>query len=173
VGFKLHDGTEVSTEHLGSVEIRCPCEVIGRDLLIRVDYRNHCFTEAYDTKTHKPEQILFTEATDRHRVFCPIRYSLSHRLPALIAALPTKRVHQTGQLRNYVYVVPLEVDGQHYEIYFMLQRATGDDKADLRLTVESAYPNGGHNVRKRPRQIRFVVLAHKVLMNQPIRFAAR
>jgi hypothetical protein len=63
--------------------------------------------------------------------------------------------------------------GQHYEIYFMLQRASGGETADLRLTVESAYPNGGFNVRKRPREIRFIVLAHKVLTNQRIHFAAR
>jgi hypothetical protein len=55
----------------------------------------------------------------------------------------------------------------------MLQRAAADDKVDLRLTVESAYPNGGTNIRKRPRTIRFMVLAHKVLTNQPVRFAPR
>lgn len=89
------------------------------------------------------------------------------------ALSPNRKVHQTAQLRNYVYVVPLEVDGKNYEIYFMLQRASGGEMADLRLTIESAHPNGGFNVRKRPREIRFVVLAHKVLTKQRVHFAPR
>jgi hypothetical protein len=171
--LKLHDGQEVSVGHLAPTMIACPCEPIGRSLAIRVTFANHCYTEKYDRGIHRPEQILLTEAPDRHRVFCPVRYGLSHRLPKLVASLPNRKVHQTAQLRNYVYVVPLEVEGQHYEIYFMLQRASGGETADLRLTVESAYPNGGFNVRKRPREIRFIVLAHKVLTNQRIHFAAR
>jgi hypothetical protein len=78
------------------------------------------------------------------------------------------------QQRNYVYVVPLEIDDRPYEVYFMLQRAAKGMKADLRLTVESAYlDEDGSKFRKRPSSIRFVILAHKVLTNQPVKFAPR
>ena len=72
-----------------------------------------------------------------------------------------------------MYVAHL--DGRSpYEIYFMLQRTAGNDKVDLRLTVESAYCRDGPlNLRKRPNTIRFAVLAHKVLTDQRIRFAPR
>lgn len=171
--IRLHDGSEHSIAHLSGMELTCPCKPIGRDLTIRVAFKNHCYTEDYDPEKHQPHEILITEAKDRYRVFCPIRYALSHRLPEILVRLPNEKVHQTAQVRNYVFVVPLEVDGQFYEVYFMLQRAAANDKSDLRLTVESAYPNGGTNIRKRPNMIRFMVLAHKVLTNQPVRFAPR
>jgi hypothetical protein len=173
VQLKLHNGQVVSIGHLAPTTIACPCKQIGRDLVIRVVFTHHCYTEKYDPGCHKPEQILFTDSPDHQRVFCPIRHGLSHKLPVLVTDLPRRRVHQTAQIRNYVYVVPLEIDNQWYEIYFMLQRAAAGDEADLRLTIESAYPNGGTNIRKRPRAIRFAVLAHKVLTNQPVRFAPR
>ena len=169
---RLHTGEEHSIAHLAPMMISCPCEPIGRDLSVRVGFKNHCYTEAYDAEEHEEAEILIREGSDV-RVFCPIRYGLSKKLPGLVSAMPSKKVHQTGQSRNYVFVVPLEVEKQHYEIYFMLQRAAKDDAADLRLTIESAYANGGHNVRKRPRTIRFAVLAHKVLTNQVVRFAPR
>lgn len=154
--------------------IACPCESIGRDLVIDVIFANHCYTEKFVDGLHTVEQIILTEAEDRHRVFCPIRYELSHSLPSLIAELPNRRVHQTSQTRNYVYIVPLRIQNRPYEIYFMLQRAAPGSTSDLRLTVESAYVDeDGSNIRKRPNKIRFVVLAHKVLTNQAVRFAPR
>jgi hypothetical protein len=165
----------MSLDHLSSFTFDCPCADIERNLSIRTQFANHhCYTKKYDPTVHNSNEIICTEGRDRHRVFCPDRYKLSHSLPKLIPELPTKRVHQTSQSRNYVYVVPLEVGGNPYEIYFMLQRAAPDDAADLRLTVESAYRDDGPvNLRKRPNAIRFGVLAYKFLTNQPVRFAAR
>jgi hypothetical protein len=68
----------------------------------------------------------------------------------------------------------LSAGDQTYDIFFMLQRMARADGADLRLTVESAYPKGRPLVLpKRPNDIRFGVLAHKVFMRQPVRFAPR
>ena len=151
----IHDGNEVSIDHLAPMTIRCPCKSIGRELLIDVDFANHCYTEKFVEGVHEIEQIILTEAEDRHRVFCPIRYELSHQLPDLITALPSFKVHQTSQTRNYVYIVPLRIKNKPYEIYFMLQRGASDSPADLRLTVESAYiADDGSNVRKRPNNCR-------------------
>jgi hypothetical protein len=171
----IHNGQVMTFDHLIPFRFNCPCPDINRDLSIRAHFANHhCYTRRYDPTIHTPEEIIVTEAKDRHRVFCPERYELSRRLPKLIPELPDKRVNQTSQSRNYVYVVPLEILGNPYEIYFMLQRAAPDDAADLRLTVESAYRSDGPpNLRKRPNAIRFVVLAHKVLTNQAVRFAPR
>jgi hypothetical protein len=138
--LKLHDGREVDIGHLAPRMVACPCEPIGRDLTIRVVYKNHCYSEAFCEARHAKEEILFYDSPESPRVFCPIRHGLSHQLPALIERLPSQKVHQTPEARNYVYVVSLRVSNQIYEIYFMLQRAQPEDEADLRLTIESAYP---------------------------------
>jgi hypothetical protein len=66
------------------------------------------------------------------------------------------------------------VAGQPYNILFTLQRADGKLFADLRMTVESAYPSDGSRTRPRlPNSIRFKVLACKVLRREPVRFAPR
>jgi hypothetical protein len=170
----VHNGKVLSIDHLAPMTVKCPCTQIDRDLLVDVIFANHCYTEKFIEGLHQPEQIILTEAKDRHRIFCPTRYELSHCLPDLIKALPKSKVHQTSQQRNYVYVVKLEIEDKPYEIYFMLQRADKNSKADLRLTIESSYlDEDGLNVRKRPNSIRFMVLAYKVLTNQRIRFAPR
>jgi hypothetical protein len=88
--------------------------------------------------------------------------------------LPEKKVHQTPEERNFVYLVPLTIERKNYEIYFMLQRARPKDDEDLRLTVESAYPSeNATTFRKRPNSIRFQILAHKIFTKSPIRFAPR
>ncbi|NEW92304.1 hypothetical protein [Rhodopseudomonas sp. BR0M22] len=170
----VYCGEEMPIGHLAPMRIACPCAPMNRELLIDVGFANHCYTEKFIKGIHSPDQIVVTEARDRHRVFCPVRYKLSFRLPKLIEALPRSKVHQTSQRRNYVYVVRLELEKRPYEIYFMLQRAANNAEADLRLMVESAYlAEAGSNVSRRPNSIRFMILAYKILANQPVRFAPR
>jgi hypothetical protein len=170
-----YEGVDYPLGHLAPLLIACRCEPIGRDLAIRVTFANHCYTEAFDGTVHKREHIVLYDAPTRPRVFCPVRYGLSKRLPALVDELPTRKVHRTSSPReNYVYVVLLKEDNITYEIYFMLQRAQAGDGVDLRLTVESAYPVLVPTaLPKRPHAIRFMVLAHKVLANQPRTFGPR
>jgi hypothetical protein len=168
----VHQGQDISISHLAPFELMCPCPEV-RDLKIDIDFRNHCYTEKFDNTKHERSQIVLYDGP-HPRVFCPVRHGLSYKLPAIIKDLPTQRVHQTHERRNYVYVVPLQVDQRIYEVYFMLQRAEPNAPADLRLTVESAYPVAvPHVLPKRPNAIRFVVLARKIFLNQPVRFAAR
>lgn len=174
----LHDGQEMPIEHLAPMHMTCGCKPIKRDLLIRVIFTKHCYTEAFDAERHTKEQIILFDAPDRARVFCPTRYGLSLGLPDIMANLHTKKVNQTAERRNYVYALPLELDNQLYEIYFMLQRAGAGDRGelipDLRLTVESAYPVQVPTiVPKRANSIRFSILAYKVLKKEQVRFAAR
>lgn len=122
------------------MQLVCPCPQIGRDLVIEVDFRSHCYPEKFDPDKHTQEQILLYDAPGRPRVFCPIRYGLSARLPDIICELPKSRVFQTAQIRNYVFVTTLDISNQYYEVYFMIQRAESVHGIDLRLTVESAYP---------------------------------
>jgi hypothetical protein len=170
----LPNGEQKDIAHLAPRFLLCASSALSRDIQIKAIFQNHCYTEKFDEAKHTRDEILCYDAPDRPRCFCPTRYELSRNLPALIDDLPTKRIHQTAQVRNYVYVASLNITNQVYEIYFMLQRAAPDDEADLRLTVESAYPKIIPTVLpNRPRAIRFRVLAQKVLLNQPVRFAPR
>jgi len=160
-----YEDKEVELGHLDPMFMECPCDKIRRDLAIRVKFANHCYTEGFDATRHNRDQICLWDAPDRGRVFCPERYELSHNLPEILLGIHTKKVYQTSEQRNYVYAVPLELDSQRYEIYFMLQRALAEDReerrADLRLTVESAYPAAGAatNLPKTCGKIGFVTLS--------------
>lgn len=170
----LHNGQEMPIGHLAPTSLRCDCSKIGRDLVVRAIFANHCYTKAFDPEAHTNEQIIHYDSPERPRVFCPVRHELSYGLPTLVAELPARKVHQTAQRRNYVYVVPLEVNWQAYEIYFMIQRAQKVEGCDLRLTIESAYPVLAPAVLpKRPNNIRFRLLAYKVFAGQEVRFAPR
>jgi hypothetical protein len=105
---------------------------------------------------------------------CPIRHGLSIGLPEIVCALSDKKVFQTAEQRNYVYAVAIETPNHTYEVFFMLQRAERTPELDLRLTVESAYPVVSPTpLPKRPRAIRFTILAYKTFARQPVIFAAR
>ena len=110
------------------------------------------------------------------RAFDQRRYDLSKNLPQLIRALPTAKVHQTPERRNYVYFSVLtELDGEEYLVFFSLKKAHKGQNHDLELFVESAYPSEMDAVpsRRRPNAIRFAILALKVYKGEPVRFAAR
>jgi hypothetical protein len=170
----IFERREVSISHLAQMPISCWCDQLDHSISISVKFSHHCFTEAFDASRHDRQQIVLYERGGRARIFCPIRHKLSFRLPDIVKGLPDQRVYQTPQSRNYVYVVPTDISGQTYNIFFMLQRADGDLFADLRMTVESAYPSDGSGTRsKRPNSIRFKVLAYKVLRREPVRFAPR
>jgi hypothetical protein len=169
-----HGGQEVSLTHLGPRIIRCPCEPIKRDLLIRVSFANHCYTEAFSASRHTTVEIVLYDSPSRPRVFCPLRHSLSFKLPGLLDGLPSMSVHQTPEKRNYVYMSPNVIEGRPYEIYFMLQRAQSRDDVDLKLTVESAYlADSTKSLPKRPNSIRFKILACKIFSKRPVKFAPR
>lgn len=170
----IHNGHEVSLAHLEPMTIKCPCQEIKRDLLIRVAFTSHCYTEAFDAALHARDQIVLYDSPQRPRVFCENRHRLSVYLPELVAKFPSQKVQQTFVQRNYVYEAKVELEAVPYEIYFMIQRADSEKGVDLRLTVESAYPSEEvPDLRKRPRHIRFSVLAYKTLARQPIKFSAR
>jgi hypothetical protein len=93
----IHDGRVMKLDHLRPFTFECPRPNIKWPLSIVASFSNHCYTEGYDSDVHDPDQIILTEGKDRHRVFCPDRYELSHQLPTLIADLPNKRVHGTAE----------------------------------------------------------------------------
>lgn len=165
-------GKVLDLAHLDPRVLECPMEGRETPLRIQVKYSNHCFTETFVDSEHDPALQIMDHKTKR--AFCSIRYEHSQRLPAMVSALPGAKVHQTSELRNYVYATAIESsDGALYEMYFTLKKTKGEG-ADLGLSVESAYPVKTATPQlARPSAIRFKVLAKRVFEGQPIRFSPR
>lgn len=91
-------------------------------------------------------------------------------LPAILAALPSAKVEQTHEGRNYVRFVTVDPDQPRYGVFFTLKR-NREEGHHLSLFVESAYCDPDPNPTAG--QVRFKVLAAKVFQNQPISFKGR
>jgi hypothetical protein len=166
------DGSAIDLSHLEPLTLATTVDRRDKALQINVRFSVHCFTEAFVDGMHADALAVMDHK--HKRAFSNVRYAHSIRLPALVAELPTAKVHQTPEKRNYVYSARVETDGGTiYEMYFSLKKAS-DQILDLELFVESAYPVETASPRlKRPHAIRFKVLALKVFENKPVRFAAR
>lgn len=171
-------GREIDLQHLDPHLLHCPTTdpQLPNPLLINVRYSDHCFSEKYDPAIHSADLLLpwcRGNASDP-RAFDPTRHALSHLLPGLIGAFPGVRVHFTSELRNYVYAAAVQhpdlTAGQlPYGVFFQLKRGGDRSAAHLDLTVVSAYsPDRGGGVRKRPDNVRFLVLAGKTYRGERI-----
>jgi hypothetical protein len=145
----------------------------GKELRVQIRFTTHCFTTKYDADTHPAGDPVIRDAGGRLRTFCPVRYRLSHRLPALIQGLnhPKAAVMQTAQERNWLHSVSVDDPDGKYHIFFELRRAATEWRhlLDLSLVVESAYPQGA---MLRPPAVRgsmgFLVLCGKVYKGEPL-----
>jgi hypothetical protein len=168
------NGAAIDLGHLEPLLVACPTPGQLTDLWINVRFSMHCFTEGFDPLRHDPSLKVMDHK--KPRAFDPRRYNLSKNLPALIRALPTAKVHQTPEQRNYLYFCVLaELAGEEYLVFFSMKKAHKGQDHHLELFVESAYPAraGATPSRKRPNAIRFAILALKVYKGEPVRFAAR
>jgi hypothetical protein len=159
--------------HLEPFRMAVASRNAGKELRVHIRYTTHCFTTKYDADTHPAGQPAIRDAGGRLRTFCPIRYRLSQRLPALIQALnhPRAAVMQTAEERNWLHSVTVDDPAGKYHIFFELRRTVPELRhlQDLSLVVESAYPQGSVN---KPPAVRgsmgFVILCGKVYKGEPI-----
>jgi hypothetical protein len=186
-------GHPVSISHLAPFTFTCPCldPSVSRPLRIRASFSNHCYTSSFDKGVHDRGDILLREPNRVARVFDAVRNQLSLQLPEIIGALPDAKVNQTPERRNFIFTKMVDVDMPgtdwpegvrtsapkvRYEVFFSLGRPDVKTPAhDLRLVVESAYPAYENRtvLPRRPSAIRFSMLATKVFLRQPLKFAAR
>jgi hypothetical protein len=173
--FLIIGGESYSLAHLQPRVVTCPRhDPTAEDapLRILVRFSDHCYSRAFVEGVHLRSEAVGYGA--RKRAFCRERHEGSFSLPAIIDALPSQRVYQTAQTRNYVhFVYQPQFEGREYQVYFTLKKKPVEAN-DLLLFVESAYPAvEPPSLRKRPRNIRFQLLAWKVFRNEEVRFAAR
>lgn len=138
-------GQVYDLSHLHPFQFDVSSAKVPRPLRINVRFTNHCFSEAFDPAKHPADELVISDG-HRRRAFCPDRYDLSPRLPALIRGLadPAARVHETAARRNWMHaaLVEVAVAGTRYQIFFELRRTVPERRRlqDLDMVVESAYP---------------------------------
>lgn len=136
---------------------------------LNVRFTNHCFSAEFDPARHTEAMVVWDGK--QKRGFEAERYALSSRLPGIIHALPTQKVYQTWERRNYVaYEVLVELSaGEVYRVFLNLRKAgqrSAQRGCNLDLFVESAYPAGrlpGTST------VRFITLCHNTLNGIPVR----
>lgn len=169
----LIDGQEYDFSHLDPFSIHIDSRKAGKILDVRVKFTTHCFTMKHSQEMHLPGHPILKDQGGRERLFCSIRYRLSHDLPALIEEFCHGKISvwQTSTHRNWSHSVKIEDPGGPYHIFFELRKAQHDDpriKQDLDLTVESAYhedPLKGPPALRG--KMRFDILCGKVYLREP------
>jgi hypothetical protein len=138
-------GEAYALVHLDPFTFAVASDKVPRPLLVNVRFTSHCYTDAFDATRHPADEPAIMDGV-RRRAFAPVRYALSHRLPALIRSLadPRAKVRETSARRNWMYsaVVDIPAEGTRYAVFFELRRTPAERRrlSDLELVVESAYP---------------------------------
>ncbi|WP_456293331.1 hypothetical protein [Pseudomonas sp. AK106] len=165
-------GTPIDLSHLEPFSFEVDSQLAKKMLRVHVTFSNHCFSKGYDAQRHPPNEPIIGQGQSRPRTFCPIRYRLSHVLPALIKNLadwPRTKVWETSAERNWCYSITIEDPTGPYHVFFEVRRAAKDRRQwqDLQLVVESAYheeDEGGPSLKG---SMAFVLLCGKTYMGQP------
>lgn len=133
--------------HLEPFTFRVFSQLAKKSLRVHVTYSNHCFSKAYDVANHPPGEPIIDKGLPRPRAFCPTRYRLSFRLPALINSFANSetKVRETASQRNWCYSVTIDDPEGRYHIFFDVRRASQERRQwqDLQIVVESAYHEDG------------------------------
>ena len=161
----------VNLSHLEPIDFtsQAPAKPIRR---IHVVFSDHVFTTAFDENIHAENQRIF-----QCRVFCPDRFRDSAFLPKVIAQLPTAKVIQTWEKRNYVYFTRLESRhfAKPYHVFFEIKKRGKGRKGRVEMRAESAYQMTStySDPKARNNSIRFYNLVENTYMGRPIKFAHR
>ena len=170
----IFDGAQFDLSHLAPTRLLCPR--IGADgpaLVIDVGFSHHTYTVSTREAAAMAAAQLVTERGDP-RLFDVVRWQQSRdHLPRMVASLPTARVEFTPEKRNYRYALKGRLEnGQEYALFFSLKRSVAAEH-DLHMTVESAYSVPPGDRGRPPGEMRFGVLALKVLRGEVIKTPPR
>ncbi|HEF4763171.1 TPA: hypothetical protein SAN82_005649 [Pseudomonas putida] len=164
-------GELIDFSHLEPFTFVVSSQLAKRDLRVHVTFSNHCFTRGYDASTHPAGELVIDAASTRPRTFCPIRYRLSHQLPALIQTLaqPRVKVAETAAERNWCYSITIDDPSGPYHVFFEVRRTARERRQwqDLNLVVESAYHQDDGDGPRLKGSMAFVLLCGKVYLGQP------
>ena len=141
--------------------------------MIDVGFSHHTYTVSTREAAAIAATQLVMERNDP-RLFDVVRWQQSRdHLQGMVASLPTAKVEFTPEKRNYRYALKGSLEnGQEYALFFGLKRSTAAEH-DLHMTVESAYAVPAGSRDRPPGEMRFGVLALKVLRGDVIKTPPR
>lgn len=164
------DGVTYDFAHLDPFTFKVTSQLAKRDLRVHVTFTNHCYSRGYDAATHPAGQPIIGNGKYK-RTFCPIRYRLSHSIPAIVQGLtnPKVKVWETAAERNWCYSITIDDPSGPYHVFFEVRRAGPDRRQwqDINLVVESAYHEGQGGGPALRGSMVFVLLCGKVFVGQP------
>ncbi|MDX9625936.1 hypothetical protein [Pseudomonas fragariae (ex Marin et al. 2024)] len=164
------DGQSIDLAHLEPFTFVIHSEKAKRDLRVHVTFSTHCFSISYLQENHPAGQPVIDAASARPRTFCPIRYRLSHQLPALIQSLnhPKAKVWETATERNWCYSITIDDPKGPYHVFFEVRRATSERRQwqDLNLVVESAYHEADGGGPRLKGSMAFPLLCGKIYLRE-------
>ncbi|MGA9651593.1 hypothetical protein [Pedobacter sp.] len=134
------EGKEYQFGHLNPFDHFFYSETAKKQLCIEVKFSNHCFTEKCEDPTG--HALILKDPGNRDRVFCPIRYAISIDLPDIVREMleSNKPVWQTVHERNWVHTITIQTPVGPYHVFFEVRKASKGEDANVKLFVESAYP---------------------------------
>lgn len=159
-------------QHLDPFTFSFHSDFANKPLTIGVVFSNHCFTKKYIQATHPVGDPILYDGGRRPRSFCSVRYGTSQLLPNLVAALnhPRVKVFQTVERRNWVHSVEIATPQGPFHIFFEVSRVAGAGAThDLKLTIESAYPeDAAYGPPGKLGRMGFHLLCSKVFLRLPL-----
>jgi len=137
---------------------------------IDVQFSWHCFTRGIAAGESSSGPLVYRHGRET-RLFDERRYRLSRQLPGILRDIGSRKCFHTG--RGNFFTVDLVDEHERrveYAIFFRMSRR--ERPRDLKLMVESAYPQDSNMPRARsrpPRPIRFSVIAYNTSIGRPIK----
>nr|VFK15344.1 MAG: hypothetical protein BECKLFY1418C_GA0070996_101438 [Candidatus Kentron sp. LFY] len=170
-----YQGTNYELSHLHPFEWSYVVEAsenrLKRAYKFQVEFSMHCFTRRPRSDESVPEDLWYRDSVEE-RVFCFDRYQLSHRLPAIIKELGSRKCMHTSGKNSFLTTELITKKGKEieYEVYFNVTRAHRGG-GWLNITVKSAYERTQNHPSKKPkrkRRIRFDVIAYNRQLGKEI-----
>ncbi len=163
-----HNGALIDLDHLEPFEFRCG--VAGEpERRIFVTFDEHTFTRGI-TPQDPIVNLCF-----KNRVFCPVRYGLSHELRGVINVFPNLRVCETWERNSYVYFAASVTSPEGpYHVFFNVRRHDfSKKKKGVAMHVLSAYPReaGVYGDGQHPNTVDFARLVENTYMGRAMRFS--
>ena len=168
-----HAGIFYSVDHLHPFRFRMDLPAknlhLARGVEIRVGFSWHTFTRAED-EADSEMQPYSMQAHER-RIFCPVRYGLSHSLPEIVRELPHRNCY-FARRDNYLVIEAHErlAQEQEYRVFFDVRKV---DQPDAVLVyIQSAYladkARGGLGGVRRKKVGFRVLVSHALRGTRPI-----
>jgi len=138
------------------------------NLKVWVHYSHHCFTQAPDKVPNATQEHYYTDkGRNDRRIFCPIRWEDSKRLPGIIQGLAGSNCFAT---RHHNYFAVRSVANPVTDAYFVYFAARLHSSSAIDLHVESAYVRSdAARVKQSARKVSFYTLLMKAWQGSQLR----